>query len=84
MAFYPYYPQPLNPYPQTPVQPYQDRLAQLQNNYQQTMPYGQAQIQQPMQQMPQVATMSEMWSDADATLRQQMKTDLTKLLQQMN
>ena len=52
MAFYPYYPQPLNPYPQTPVQPYQDRLAQLQNNYQQTMPYGQAQIQQPMQQMP--------------------------------
>lgn len=42
MAFYPYYPQPLNPYPQTPVQPYQDRLAQLQ------------------------------------------KTDLTKLLQQMN
>lgn len=56
MAFYPYYPQPLNPYPQTPVQPYQDRLAQLQNNYQQTMPYGQAQIQQPMQQMPQVAT----------------------------
>lgn len=53
MAFYPYYPQPLNPYPQTPVQPYQDRLAQLQNNYQQTIPYGQAQIQQPVQQMPQ-------------------------------
>lgn len=51
MAFYPYYPQPLNPYPQTPVQPYQDRLAQLQNNYQQTMPYGQAQMQQPMQQI---------------------------------
>lgn len=37
MAFYPYYPQPLNPYPQTPVQPYQDRLAQLQNNYQQAI-----------------------------------------------
>ena len=54
MVFYPCYPQPLNPYPQTPVQSYQDRLAQLQNNYQQT------------------------------TLRQQMKTDLTKLLQQMN
>nr|DAO76866.1 MAG TPA: hypothetical protein [Caudoviricetes sp.] len=31
-----------------------------------------------------IRTMSEMWSDADATLRQQMKTDLTKLLQQMN
>ena len=137
MAFYPYYPQPLNPYPQTPVQPYQDRLAQLQNNYQQTMPYGQAQIQQPMGYHPDrsnmrmdgtnrqqsrygetydrysenrrhyhdskdadskqkmdssmkeytqdvIRTMSEMWSDADATLRQQMKTDLTKLLQQMN
>ena len=24
------------------IQPYQDRLAQLQNSYQQTMPYGQA------------------------------------------
>ena len=31
-----------------------------------------------------IRTMSEMWTDADATLRQQMKTDLTKLLQQMN
>ena len=31
-----------------------------------------------------IRTMSEMWSDADAALRQQMKTDLTKLLQQMN
>lgn len=36
------------------IQPYQDRLAQLQNSYQQAMPYGQAQIQQPIQQMPQV------------------------------
>ena len=37
------------------IQPYQDRLAQLQNSYQQAMPVtGQAQIQQPIQQMPQV------------------------------
>ena len=46
-----------NPYfaqPFQQIQPYQDRLAQLQNNYQQAMPYGQAQIQQPIQQMPQV------------------------------
>ena len=46
-----------NPYfaqPFQQIQPYQDRLAQLQNSYQQAMPYGQAQIQQPMQQMPQV------------------------------
>lgn len=69
MAFYPYYPQPLNPYPQTPVQPYQDRLAQLQNNYQQTMPYGQAQIQQPMQQMPQVAMLSGQMVDGIDTVK---------------
>lgn len=31
-----------------------------------------------------IRTMSEMWTDADTTLRQQMKTDLTKMLQQMN
>lgn len=40
MAGYPYYPQqPMmsNPYGQ--IQPYQDRLTQLQNNYQQAMPY---------------------------------------------
>ena len=47
-----------NPYfaqPFQQIQPYQDRLAQLQNSYQQAMPYGQAQIQQPMPQpMPQV------------------------------
>ena len=46
-----------NPYfaqPFQQIQPYQDRLTQLQNNYQQAMPYGQAQIQQPIQQMPQV------------------------------
>ena len=46
-----------NPYfaqPFQQIQPYQDRLAQLQNSYQQAMPYGQAQIQQPIQQMPQV------------------------------
>ena len=47
-----------NPYfaqPFQQIQPYQDRLAQLQNSYQQAMPYGQAQSQQPMPQpMPQV------------------------------
>ena len=46
-----------NPYfaqPFQQIQPYQDRLAQLQNSYQQAMPYGQAQIQQPIQQMPQM------------------------------
>ena len=45
----PYFAQPFQQ-----IQPYQDRLAQLQNSYQQVMPYGQAQIQQPIQQMPQV------------------------------
>ena len=39
-----------NPYGQ--IQPYQDRLAQLQNNYQQAMPYGQMQMQQ-LQPVPQ-------------------------------
>ena len=46
-----------NPYfaqPFQQIQPYQDRLAQLQNSYQQAMPYGQAQIQQPMPQVPQI------------------------------
>ena len=62
MAFYPYYPQPLNPYPQTPVQPYQDRLTQLQNNYQQTMPYGQA-------QMPQVAMLPGQMVDGIDTVK---------------
>ena len=53
MAGYPYYqPMMMNPYQQPQVQPYQDRLTQLQNNYQQTMPYGQMQMQQPVQQIP--------------------------------
>ena len=46
-----------NPYfaqPFQQIQPHQDRLTQLQNNYQQAIPYGQAQLQQPIQQMPQV------------------------------
>lgn len=40
--------QPYNPYfaSYQPVQPYQDRLAQLQNQYQQTMPPQMAQVQQ--------------------------------------
>ena len=69
MAFYPYYPQPLNPYPQTPVQPYQDRLTQLQNNYQQTMPYGQAQMQQPVQQMPQISGLPGQMVDGIDTVK---------------
>ena len=35
-------------YPQQPI-PYQDRLAQLQNQYNQTMPYNQPVVQQPQQ-----------------------------------
>ena len=31
-----------------------------------------------------IRNLTEMWSDADATLRQSMKTDLTRLVQQMN
>ena len=69
MAFYPYYPQPLNPYPQTPVQPYQDRLAQLQNNYQQAMPYGQVQMQQPVQQMPQISGLPGQMVDGIDTVK---------------
>lgn len=69
MAFYPYYPQPLNPYPQTPVQSYQDRLAQLQNNYQQTIPCGQVQIQQPVQQMPQIAMLPGQMVDGIDTVK---------------
>lgn len=30
-----------------------------------------------------IRNLTEMWSDADATLRQQMKTDLSRLVQQM-
>ena len=53
MAGYPYYPQqPMINSPYGQIQPYQDRLAQLQNNYQQTMPYGQMQMQQ-LQPIPQ-------------------------------
>ena len=37
-------------YPQQPTVPYQDRLAQLQNQYNQTMPYNQPVVQQ--QQIP--------------------------------
>lgn len=69
MAFYSYYPQPLNPYLQTPVQSYQDRLAQLQNNYQQTIPCGQVQIQQPVQQMPQVAMLPGQMVDGIDTVK---------------
>lgn len=46
MATYPYYQAPVM------ASPYQDRLAQLQSNYQQAMLY--AQLQQPTQQIPQI------------------------------
>lgn len=69
MAGYPYYPQPMinNPYGQ--IQPYQDRLAQLQSNYQQTMPYGQMQMQQPVQQMPQVPMIQGQMVDGIDTVK---------------
>lgn len=55
MAGYPYYqPMVTNPYQQSQMQLYQDRLAQLQNNYQQTMPFGQMQPVQAMTQMPMI------------------------------
>lgn len=38
-------------YPQQPVIPYQDRLAQLQNQYNQSMPYNQPMVQQQQQQI---------------------------------
>ena len=31
-----------------------------------------------------IRNMKEMWDDADASIRQQMKTDLTRFIQQMN
>ena len=70
MAGYPYYPQqPImnNPYGQ--IQPYQDRLAQLQNSYQQAIPYGQAQMQQPIQQIPQIAMLQGQMVDGIDTVK---------------
>lgn len=70
MAGYPYYPQqPMmnNAYGQ--IQPYQDRLAQLQSNYQQTMPYGQIQMQQAMQQIPQVPMIQGQMVDGIDTVK---------------
>lgn len=70
MAGYPYYPQqPImnNPYGQ--IQPYQDRLAQLQNNYQQAIPYGQMQMQQPIQQLPQIAILQGQMVDGIDTVK---------------
>ena len=70
MAGYPYYPQqPImnNPYGQ--IQPYQDRLAQLQNSYQQAIPYGQVQMQQPIQQLPQIAILQGQMVDGIDTVK---------------
>ena len=56
-----------NPYGQ--IQPYQDRLAQLQNNYQQAMPYGQMQMQQPVQQMQQMPMLQGQMVDGIDTVK---------------
>ena len=58
-----------NPYQQMQTQPYQDRLAQLQSNYQQVMPYGQMQMQQPMQQVPQIAMLQGQMVDGIDTVK---------------
>ena len=60
----PYFTQPFQQ-----IQPYQDRLAQLQNSYQQAMPYGQAQIQQPMQQVPQIPMLQGQMVDGIDTVK---------------
>lgn len=71
MANYPYYQAPVmaNPYQQMQTQPYQDRLAQLQSNYQQVMPYGQMQMQQPIQQVPQIAMLQGQMVDGIDTVK---------------
>ena len=61
-----------NPYfaqPFQQIQPYQDRLAQLQNSYQQAMPYGQAQIQQQMPQVPQIPMLQGQMVDGIDTVK---------------
>ena len=61
-----------NPYfaqPFQQIQPYQDRLAQLQNSYQQAMPYGQTQIQQPMPQVPQIPMLQGQMVDGIDTVK---------------
>lgn len=60
----PYFAQPFQQ-----IQPYQDRLAQLQNSYQQVMPYGQAQIQQPMPQVPQIPMLQGQMVDGIDTVK---------------
>nr|DAV48132.1 MAG TPA: hypothetical protein [Caudoviricetes sp.] len=60
----PYFAQPFQQ-----IQPYQDRLAQLQNSYQQAMPYGQAQIQQPMPQVPQIPMLQGQMVDGIDTVK---------------
>lgn len=68
MAGYPYYPQqPMINNAYGHIQPYQDRIAQLQSNYQQTMPYGQ--MQQAMQQMPQVLMIQGQMVDGIDTVK---------------
>ena len=71
MANYPYYQTPVmaSPYQQMQTQPYQDRLAQLQSNYQQVMPYGQMQMKQPMQQVPQIAMLQGQMVDGIDTVK---------------
>lgn len=58
-----------SPYQQIQTQPYQDRLAQLQSNYQQAMPYGQMQMQQPIQQVPQFSMLQGQMVDGIDTVK---------------
>ena len=70
MAAYPYYPPIMaNPYQQPQIQPYQDRLAQLQNSYQQAIPYGQMQMQQSVQQIPQIPVLQGQMVDGIDTVK---------------
>ena len=61
-----------NPYfaqPFQQIQPYQDRLAQLQNSYQQAMPNGKPQIQHPMPQVPQIPKLQGQMVDGIDTVK---------------
>lgn len=67
MAGYPYYPQqPLINGLYGQMQPYQDRLAQLQDSYQQMTPYGQM---RPAQQIPQVPVLQGQMVDGIDTVK---------------
>ena len=61
-----------NPYfaqPFQQIQPYQDRLAKFQISYLLAMPYGQAQIQQQMPQVPQIPMLQGQMVDGIDTVK---------------